>query len=291
MTSPPEPVSLLCSPWTGAFASLVSSAEHSLLLASPFISRLAVNRVISEIDKQNRRESLRVALITDLRPESTLAGSMDLQAVYELGCRVPNCAITHLPSLHAKVFIADSRMAIVTSGNLTEAGLRGNIEYGVALTEERLVGRIRSDFERYAALGAAVALADVATLSAEMKDLRALFVRAQSSIRSRARRAFQEKLESTYIHLLRQRIRGKTPHAIFSDTIRFLLSKGPLKTSELHPLIQHLHPDLCDDSVDRIIDRVHFGKLWKHQVRSAQVNLRRQGEIRLENGRWHLNLQ
>jgi hypothetical protein len=69
-------------------------------------------------------------------------------------------------------------------------------------------------------------------------------------------------------------------HAIFSDTILYLLKKnGPLTTAELHPLIQSIHPDICDDSIDRVINGQHFGKKWKHQVRSVQQLLKRQGLI------------
>ncbi len=57
-------------------------------------------------------------------------------------------------------------------------------------------------------------------------------------------------------------------------------------TIELHPLIQHIHPDLCDDSIDRVIEGVHFGKKWKHYVRNAQQALRRKGLIDFDGQRW-----
>ena len=61
-----------------------------------------------------------------------------------------------------------------------------------------------------------------------------------------------------------------------------------MRTEELHPLVQLLHPDLCDDSVDRVIDGEHFGKKWKHYVRNAQQYLKRHGEIRFDGSRWHM---
>lgn len=213
---------------------------------------------------------------------------MDLDALSELGKNVPGFELTHLPSVHAKVYVADWRMAIVTSGNLTQPGLCGNIEYGVALSDESMVKQVRSDVEGYASLGAKVSIDDIAALSAEMQDLKALFQQAERSVRAQARRAFREKLTSTHFRLLRHRAKGKTTHAIFSDTIRFLLAKGPLRTEELHPLIQLLHPDLCDDSIDRVIDGVHFGKKWKHYVRNAQQYLKRHEEIQFDGSRWHL---
>ncbi len=177
---------------------------------------------------------------------------------------------------------------IVTSGNLTELGLYGNVEYGIALAEAAFVKEVRSDFEGYASLGAKVSIEDVGELSSEIEELRALYKRAEKSIRAQARRAFQEKLKLTHVRLLRHRARGKTTHAIFSDTIRFLLFKGPLRTEELHPLIQLIHPDLCDDSVDRVIGDVHFGKKWKHYVRNAQQYLKRHGEIEFDGACWEL---
>ncbi len=161
-------------------------------------------------------------------------------------------------------------------------------EYGIALAETGVVSEIRSDIESYAKLGATVPVKDVVVLSEEMQELRKLFQRAERSVRAQARRMFRQKLESTHLRLLRYRTTGKTTHAMFADTIRFLLAKGPLRTEELHPLVQLLQPDLCDDSVDRVIDGVHFGKKWKHHVRNAQQSLKRNGEISFAGSRWRL---
>jgi hypothetical protein len=213
---------------------------------------------------------------------------MDLDALVELGGHIPNFNLTHLPGVHAKVYVADLTMAIVTSGNLTHSGLRGNVEYGVALTEKTIVGQIRADFEGFESLGADISREDAAALSVEMRDLKKLFTRAQKSIKQQARKLFEERLEDTHVQLLRRRVSGGTPHSVFADTIKFLLLKGPLGTAEMHPLIQAIHPDLCDDSVDRTIDGVNFGKKWKHQVRTAQQHLKRQAEISFDGERWSL---
>ena len=72
------------------------------------------------------------------------------------------------------------------------------------------------------------------------------------------------------------------------DRSLFILAKGPLRTTELHPMIQQLQPDICDDSIDRVIDGVHFGKRWKHYVRTAQQFLKRTGRVYFDGDRWHL---
>jgi hypothetical protein len=61
-----------------------------------------------------------------------------------------------------------------------------------------------------------------------------------------------------------------------------------MSTVEINQAIKRIHPDLCDDTVDRVIDGQHFGKKWKHGVRTAQVFLRRRGDIRRESGKWQL---
>jgi hypothetical protein len=275
-----QDVSLLRSPWTDDLCDLLSSVEEDLLIACPFIKRAGTEHILSQLSRRGLLNETRVGIITDLRPESVLAGSMDLDALTELGGHIPNFHLTHLPGIHAKVYVADVKMAIVTSGNLTHSGLRGNVEYGVALRQEAVVSQIRGDFEGFESLGAGI--------SVEMQDLKKLFSRAQKSIKQQARKLFEDRLEKTHVQLLRRRVAGGTPNSVFADTIKFLLLQGPLRTEQLHPLIQAIHPDLCDDSVDRTIDGVNFGKKWKHQVRTAQQHLKRQGEISFDGERWSL---
>jgi len=243
---------------------------------------------MSHLQKRGVHNSVKVVILTNIHPESALNGSIDLEALVQLGNQLPNFDLTHLPSLHAKVYVADRKMAVITSGNLTDSGISGNLEYGVASTNETVVGEVRRDFESYALLGARVSSKEIAALLDDINELKGLFRKAEQSIRAQAKRAFKEKLEETYIQLLRHRAKGKTTHAILSETILYLLSQGSLRTIELHPLIQRLHPDICDDSVDRVIDGVHFGKKWKHHVRNAQQFLKREGRIRFDGKRWCL---
>jgi len=288
MAFSPGAISLVKSPWTETFHRLLFEARENLLLASPFVKHSQTKEILSALQRRGVDKHIRVDLITDVRPESFLGGASDLEALLDLGENLPGFRLTHLPSLHAKVYIADRSMAIITSGNLTSSGIRGNIEYGVALTADITVGEIRKDFEEYALLGASISVADIAPLAEELRELKGLYQKAQQSVRVQAKRAFNEMLEATRIRVLKHRAAGKTTNAILCDTILFLLAKGPLSTSQIHPLIRGIHPDICDDSVDRIIDGVHFGKKWKHHVRGAQVVLRRQGRIGYDGGLWHL---
>ncbi|OFV91515.1 MAG: hypothetical protein A3H28_06980 [Acidobacteria bacterium RIFCSPLOWO2_02_FULL_61_28] len=281
-------VSLVKSPWTETFVRLLSEVRENLLLVSPFVKESQTSVILSCLQSRGLQNEVQVVLITDVRPESALSGATDLEALVELGKNLPGFGLIHLPSLHAKVYVADQKMAVVTSGNLTNPGVNGNIEYGVAFRDHSAVVEIRRDFEDYARLGAKISPSEIAPLAEELSELKALFQKAQQSIRAQAKRAFKEKLQAAHFRLLKHRARGKTTHGILSETILFLLAKNAMSTYVLHPLIQRIHPDICDDSVDRIIDGVHFGKKWKHHVRNAQQFLKRRGRIRYDGERWHL---
>jgi len=248
----------------------------------------AINAVMSNLQQRGVDKEIRVVVLTNIRPESVLNGSMDIEALMTFSTLLPKFELVHLPSLHAKVYVADERAAVVTSANLTQPGITGNLEYGVAVTDRLVIQEIRHDFEGYSLLGAKVGASELKVIAEATTDLQDAFGKAERSIRTEAKRAFREKLEAARVLLFRQRAKGTTTHAILSDTILFLLEKGPLRTIELHPLIQQLHPDICDDSIDRVIEGVHFGKRWKHYVRNAQASLSRAGKIFRNGDRWQV---
>ena len=53
---------------------------------------------------------------------------------------------------YAKVYVADDKLAVVTSANMTDGGLMRNFEYGVKITDTSLVSTIKRDVTEYAAL-------------------------------------------------------------------------------------------------------------------------------------------
>lgn len=59
-------------------------------------------------------------------------------------------------------------------------------------------------------------------------------------------------------------------------------------TVHMHPMIAAIHPDLCDDTVDRVIDGRHFGKKWKHAVRTAQQQLKDRGIVAYADKMWSI---
>jgi hypothetical protein len=196
--------------------------------------------------------------------------------------------IRFLPSIHAKVYVADDKLAIVTSGNMTASGLRTNYEYGVKIDDTTLVQRIKNDITQYAFLGTKIGqpkLKFLSRVSSELNDIRR---QAEKSVKKSLRVEFDRRIGDFEGEIIKARAAGRAPHTIFADAIMYLLARRPMATGEIHTLIQSIHPDLCDDSVDHVIDGQHFGKKWKHAVRTAQQHLKERGEIELRAGRWYL---
>ncbi len=273
--------------WQRQFIEVVETARTDLLLCSPYVSQYGCDVVTEHLSPQCR-ESGHVTVITDLSPEAICQGSTEPEAIRSIAAHVPTLGVRHLPRLHAKVYVADSRMAIVTSGNLTAGGLRQNYEYGIQLSESGAVARIRDDVSAYAELGAHIENDQLASYSEIAREVRSSYVTARRSIGADVRRRFQAVLRRAEDELVRLRLAGGAMHTVFARTILYLLRKfGPLTTTQLHSRIEAIHSDLCDNTIDRVIDGKRFGKKWKHAVRTAQQQLKKRGLIDLNKDCWH----
>ncbi|MDO8631381.1 MAG: phospholipase D family protein [Phycisphaerales bacterium] len=280
-------VELLRSPWNARFEDVINSATKSLVLCSPYVGHGPCDRVRRSINDKSS-EPFQLTLLTDLSRDNMLSGATDPGAIARLVQSVRGACVRFLPSLHAKVYIADEKLAVVTSANLTDGGLFRNLEYGALFSDAVTVQAIRDDVLQFSSLGSPIDEDQLLSFAMVVEELREMRSVAERQARSRIRREFDRRLREVDDEVLRARTAGRTDHAIFADTIQFLLRHGPMKTIELHAAIKRIHPDLCDDTVDRVIDGRHFGKKWKHGVRTAQVFLRRRGDIRLKDGRWRL---
>jgi hypothetical protein len=229
-----------------------------------------------------------VDLITDLRPDSVLAGSLHVQALIDLldsGCKAK---ITALGRVHAKVYLADASVAWITFANLTTAALEHNLEYGILIEEPSTAADISRDMDDYAQLGSVATRLQIQNYATVVEALREDYESYRRASETGFRRQFRERLEEASVEAIRLQVGNRSAHAVFADTITFLLRSGPMSTREIQRKVQALLPELCDDQRDRVIDMRHFGKLWKHHVRTAQQYLKRTGAIKYEDGVWRL---
>jgi phosphatidylserine/phosphatidylglycerophosphate/cardiolipin synthase-like enzyme len=245
--------------------------------------------VLCQLAKKSKRLN-RIRLVTDIRSENVLSGSLDLEALELLIDSAPSAQVINLPRLHAKVYIADATFALVTSANLTRPGLEFNYEYGVGIDDPCEVSVVRADMESYSRLGNPISREVVSTLKLAANEVREEFNRLKSEAVRKLRIKVGKALDVAENHFLQAHVGNRTAHSLFADAIRYCLSKRPATTRELHEQIKSLLPDLCDDARDLVINGQHFGKKWKHIVRTAQVFLRRKGEIKLIGKEWHSNV-
>jgi hypothetical protein len=111
--------------------SACASCRSSFDVASPFIGAalLELSRLLPKTVERT--------LLTRTRLQDFAAGASSLEAV--ISAAESGFEVRGLDSLHAKVYIFDRRLALVTSANATFSGFRKNRECGVAFEEPRLV--------------------------------------------------------------------------------------------------------------------------------------------------------
>lgn len=269
-------IGLVRSPWLSEFQRFAASVQRRALLAAPYVTKEGWDAFAEALESPG---SVRVDLYSCLRSESAATGSLDLKTLATAHRRVPGLVIRHVEHLHGKVYVADGERAIVTSGNLTGASLCRNKEYGVVVSDQPLVATIEADIREYGGLGSEAppeAVAELAELAAECEAL-------PISEIDQARERYELRLRSLRGDM------GESRTGVLAGTVLHLLRRGAMRTGELHPLVQQIHPDLCDDGEERIIRGVRFGKRWKHDVRNAQQQLKDRGRIRRNaSGRWEL---
>ena len=277
----------ILSPWHNAFEGFARSIRKEAVIVAPFITEQPLRRLASLLDDAGGRPQ--ISLLTNLSVDSLLQGSIDGGAIADFCRATPATTVRHLPGLHAKAYVADEHTAIITSGNLTAGSIYRNYEYGIRIDEPALVRRIAADLRAYGGLGAEVSVAELDNLADVAESLRGKYADAIGSAGAGVRREFERQMETTREALRQLRAKpGESANAIFARTILYVLSNGPLATEDIHPMVQNIHPDLCDDGIDRVINGVHFGVRWKHLVRRAQQHLRDSGRIERVDGKWGL---
>lgn len=280
---------LIRSPFKSTFHEFAKSITSECVICSPFITFGPVKMLVHTIAEKNLSNDIQINVLTDISLRTLVQGATDISALLYLFENHRAVSVTYLPRIHAKVFVSDKSSAIITSANFTDGGETRNFEYGVRIKDAVVVQKIQKDIDEYKNLGANVTPAQLKEIQMQVENVRKTIQAEQKTI-ARKMRFESLKLErDVEDNLIRVRIRHKSVNSIFSETLLYLLSQGPMKTQELHLLVKDIHPDLCDDTFDRVIDGRHYGKLWKHQVRNSQAYLKRAGMIYYdeENHLWH----
>lgn len=136
-----KPIEIIKSPWINKFKELVMSTKDSFTFTSPFIKLSAVNTIM-----ESKKHNFAINGITSFRLRNFERGASDLVAIKTLLLE-KKAILKNIANIHSKIYIFDSVAAIVSSANLTPAGLRGNLELGILLQEETIVRELKNYVE------------------------------------------------------------------------------------------------------------------------------------------------
>lgn len=278
----------LQSPWKNKFIQIISQAKEELFISSPFINFDATKILLDSLIKKG---PIDIYLLTCLTVKNIINQSIDINSLLEFYKQPSKIKISSLVNLHAKVYLVDNKIGIITSANLTTGGLINNFEYGILIEDKKIISEIKEDMRKYFFLGNIIEKNLLLKIRKEVDKIETIKKNTNDIIKkTKLSQLLKERTKVLELELLRNRVkRGKTINAIFSDTILYLLKKkGPLRTEEIHLFIKDIHPDICDDSIDRVINGQRFGKKWKHLVRNAEQYLKRNQLIKLKDGKWQL---
>lgn len=269
-------------------SNLFSLTNKELFITTPFITKSGSNFLLSNLkDSFKRNGSL--TIITNLSPNRISNGATDPSAILNISNEFKNIKIYHLLNLHAKIYVSDKKRAIITSANLTEGGVNRNYEYGTDILFPEIVNKIYLDMINLTEVATYIELHQFKEFCDFSKELVSADQKQIKSVDKELTDKLNNLLSSVEDKLIYLKLKQDTIHGTFEKTVYYILRAfGPLSTAEIHPLVEQIHPDLCDNTVDRIIDGQRFGKKWKHAVRTSQQKLRQKGLIKLKDGKWEI---
>ena len=208
-------IQLLGRGWRSELAGIASSARRSVIIAAPFIKYDEASWLRNLL-----HEDVHVLTLANIDAEAVSTAALDLAALRCLSEVSYSSRLIALSTLHAKVFVADEKAAIVTSGNLTRSALVSNLEYGVLLDEPKLVQKVCADMLSFAHLGSPVDLEtidELAKLEVELRQARSNAIREATQA---ARQRFDHVMRQARPAMASAQVGDRTAHAVFGDAIQ-----------------------------------------------------------------------
>ena len=133
------PFRLVDSGWASELLDGARLRAGRLRIVSPFIKEGALDLLLELRPKQ-------IQVITRFNLADFAEGVSDIAALRKL--LHSGAVVRGIRDLHAKVYLFGAQRAIVTSANLTEAGLAHNPEFGVVTSDKAAIAACRRYFDR-----------------------------------------------------------------------------------------------------------------------------------------------
>lgn len=142
----------ILSPWRAQLIEALTHVQRDLLLVGPYIKDDVISTLKGTLGERLTPQPLAIRIITRVLPDDFLSGASDIAALQHLLAWPIELAdvsveMRAINNVHAKVWVFDTNMAVVGSGNATFPGLESNLEYALSVADPRLVERILQDWQ------------------------------------------------------------------------------------------------------------------------------------------------
>lgn len=266
-------IKLIKSPCDKEFKDIFLVAKKEIIISSPYINIGGVDLMLNSINEPNKKS---INILTNLSSQNIIDNVTQPSALLSIYESFNTTTVTNLSKLHAKIYIIDNSLALISSANLTFGGLKSNFEYGVLIDEKDKVNIIKKDVLDYASVGYVFDKKIIGKLQKLTKDLepQQSAIKKDSTV-SEIKRILKHQQEITET-IASQYNNKETRHGIFAKTIDYLLHKNSeLTTTEIYKLVQDIHPELCNDDVKYS----NGEKKWKIEVRQSRFFLQKKGVV------------
>jgi HKD family nuclease len=266
------PMTFLKSPFEKEFRTILGKTQREVVFSSPYINYGGVSILLDSIGNTNGKS---INILTNLSARNIIDNVTQPQALLKMYDAFKETTISSLDKLHAKIYIVDETLAVITSANLTYGGLISNFEYGVLIDDTESIKMIKRDVLDYATLGHIFDKTFITKIYEESQKIKQVQEKPDKERNDSELRLLIEqkkKIDTLFIHRYENK---ETRHGIFVKTVLFLLQKHKqLTIIELYACVKDIHPEMCDDSIE-----YHNEKRWKIEVRQALFFWRKKGMV------------
>ena len=141
---------LLKSPFEAEFRNIFSEAKRDIVFSSPYINEAGVSIMLKSV---NNALNKNIHVLTNLSARNIVDNVTQPSAILKMFDSFKQTTVTSLARLHAKIYIIDEQLAVITSANLTYGGIKSNFEYGVLIDDNKIIRTVKQDLLGYAAIG------------------------------------------------------------------------------------------------------------------------------------------
>jgi len=145
-------IETISSPWREKLVTALKQIQRKLFIVSPYIKKEIAQQIQEALLLREAPFPIEIQIITRSLPEEFVSESSDVEALQQI-CKwnrdIKDChvEIRIINNVHAKIWIFDTQLAIVGSGNATSPGLDTNVEYELAVTHPSTIEKIQQDWQ------------------------------------------------------------------------------------------------------------------------------------------------